>query len=572
MPDEPAADGPTEGTATLDPQLPTTADEQTVALDAPAPEADSSANELDELILPSSIQAPLLLASGTRLGPDERLHVLEHLGSSGHLNRYRVTWRNEAGQELPSELREGPADRAALAREAEVLSEVHYAMLPTCYASFVQDDRRYLVLDQPPEGESLEQVLRAGLGLAPAVSVVLQLAQALRRLQQAGWTPVGLTPSDVRLGQPLRLTQLGSALRIGEAPAQPLHVPGYSAPELALPATVSGKEAVYTLGAILYRALAGEPLPESGPELAALPLTVQLPGLPQLLAPALAPAEERIDLEQLYRRLLALKQRLAETPLSLEVASATSVGLNPTRPVNEDACGYLTWSAAGGAGLSSHALLCVADGMGGMEAGEVASQTALRTILGGALSASPALDPVALIRTAAPAVHAAGEGRQMGTTCTCVVVSDGELRLGHVGDTRAYLLREGALTRLTRDHSLVAAMVASGVLSEQEARGHPDSNKVLRSLGSQRELPDQYVDGLEAAYGQPSLPLRAGDWLLLCTDGVWGPVEDAQLQTVLSEALDCPTAARAIVERALVAGAPDNATAVVARCFAVTAR
>jgi protein phosphatase len=208
--------------------------------------------------------------------------------------------------------------------------------------------------------------------------------------------------------------------------------------------------------------------------------------------------------------------------------------------------------------------------MGGMEAGEVASAAALQTIMQGAFEPSP--DPVALIERAAPAVHAASEGRQVGTTATCVFVEDGTLILGHVGDTRAYLLRDGVLTQLTVDHSLVAAMVASGVIAKEAARGHPDSNKVLRALGSQRRLPDRYVDDLSAAYGQPTLQLRAGDWLLLCSDGVWGQVDDEQLRTIMSEALDCPTVVRVAIERALQAVAPDNVAAVVARCVEMPAR
>ena len=160
----------------------------------------------------------------------------------------------------------------------------------------------------------------------------------------------------------------------------------------------------------------------------------------------------------------------------------------------------------------------------------------------------------------------------MGTTATCVVVRDGMLTLGHIGDTRAYLFRGGVLTQLTADHSLVAAMVASGMLTKEEARGHPDSNKVLRSLGGQRELPEAFVDSLAVSYGQPSLRLETGDWLLLCTDGVWGSVDDAALSTIFSEALNPPNAARAAIERALDAGAPDNAAAVVARCVEVPAR
>jgi protein phosphatase len=422
-----------------------------------------------------------------------------------------------------------------------------------------------------------------------ALSVILQLVQVVRRLHRSGWALIGLSPADVYLGQPLRLVRLGHAMRIGEAMPRSLQVAGYSAPESAHQAVVTGKEDVYTLGAILYHALAGRPLPELGAEEAAVEEHVTLPGGPQILAGALAPAEDRMDLERLYQSLLALRQRLDAVALELEVASATTVGLNPTRLANEDSCGYVTWSSLTAEGASYCALLCVADGMGGMDAGEIASRAALESVLGAASSSlapgsgarggtsgpeggSRRLDPVALVSRAAAAVHAAAGGRQTGTTMTCVVVQDGLLTLGHVGDTRAYHLRAGALTRLTTDHSLVAALVASGVISSEEAIGHPDSNKVLRSLGSQRELPEGYVDGLEAATGQRELTLRPGDVLVICSDGVWGQVLDAEIQAIVASSAGCSAAARALVDRALLAGAPDNATAIVARCVEAQAR
>lgn len=582
-----AAEASTEVEPEEQPQLSTVPGEEhvTATADLAAGErVPAAGDELEELTLPGSVQPPEALAKETVLGPEGKLRIVGHVEAQGRINHYEATWREESDRAVAVELREAPADHAGLRREAEVLSSVRYSMLPKSYASFEHDGRWYLAVE-PVAGETLAHALRDGMAVDRAISIVLQLAQVLRRLHQAGWALLSFAPGDVRLGEPLRLARLGGAVPIGETPPQALNVSGYSAPELAHPAPVTGKEDVYTLGAVLFRAVAGQPLPESGAEEAALPLQVQVPGMPQLLAQALAPADERLDMEAFYAGLLSLKQRLTSRALSLEVASATSVGLNPTRLVNEDSCGYLTWSVAGVDGLTYRALLCVADGMGGMEAGEVASQTALRVVLSAATIPDPAieegagerppdspreavpLDLVALIKRAAPAVHAAGQGREMGTTLTCVEVRNGELTLAHVGDTRAYLLREGVLTQLTVDHSLVAAMVTSGVLTKEEARGHPDSNKVLRSLGSRRELPEEgYVDTLVEGYGKPALQLRPGDIILLCSDGVWGSVPDERIQEVLASGPDCPAAARTLIAEALRAGAPDNAAAVVARC------
>jgi len=457
-----------------------------------------------------------------------------------------------------------------------ILTAIQYAMLPHCYLTWEAEGDRYLVID-PVQGETLEQALPEGQPFAESLSLVLQVVQVVRRIHQAGWALLGLSPADITLGKPLRVGQLRHAGRIGEPHTQGLHVVGYSAPELASAGTVTGKEDVYTLGALLYHALTGHRLSEGGEDTLDLSSAIRLPGGPQLLADVLTPADERMDIDTLYRRLLTLKSQHANAALSLEVTSATSVGLNPTRLVNEDTCAYAQWSLSGADGTRDIALLCVADGMGGMAAGEVASQTAVNVVMRGAASvfwpapsgadtgAAPRLDPVGLIREAAPAVHAAGQGRDLGTTITAVAVHDGLLTLGHVGDTRAYLFRAGVLTRLTADHSLVAAMVASGVITPEEADGHPDSNKVLRSLGSQRVLPDTYVDDLQAAYGQTSLLLAENDWLLLCSDGVWGSVDDREILAVLTDAADHHAAARTLIDRALAAGAPDNATAIVAR-------
>ncbi len=572
---------------------------QDTAAPEPVPTFPSGPAELEELTLPSSVSALDPLPERSRIGPDGAVFVEGLVEKRGRLNRYRATWASTSDGTLPAELREGPVDHAELQREAAVLSEVRYAMLPALYATWEENGRRYVAV-QRVEGPTIDAALRDGMSADQAVSITLQLAQLVRRLHRAGWALVGLSPDDVQVGQPIRLAHLATAVRIGEAPLHAMQVPGYSAPELVGQAPITGKEDVYTLGALLYRAFTGEPIPEQGPELAALAAVSTTPGSPQLLAPALAPASERVELEEFYQQLLAFKQRLTLAPLALRVASGTSIGLNQTRLTNEDACGYLTWCSAYEGRVAYNAVLCAIDGMGGMDAGEVASTSALRAVLqtaslqvttqiAGAAGADleteegagtgsvggveplQRIDPKVLVRAAAEASYTAARGRRVGATITCAVIEDGTLTLGHVGDTRAYLLRDGELTQLTRDHSLVAAMVASGMLTPEEARGHPEQNKVLRSLGGQRTLPPEHIDGLDVAYGTSVLELREDDQLLLCSDGVWGVLDDDALREILTSAEDCETAVRIAIRRVLEGGAPDNAAIIVARCTVMPA-
>lgn len=570
-----------------------------VGSDLPSAAETSTGNELEEVALPSSIVTLEPLPAGTVTGPDGSTTVERLIETRGRVNRYLATWTGSGGAR-PAELIEAPADHAGVQREAEVLSQVRYAMLPEFLGSWEQEGRRYAATARV-EGQALEEAFNAGLRQDQVISIGLQLAQALRRLHVAGWALLGLSPQNVYLGQPVRVTRLGTAVRIGEAPATTLHLPGYSAPELAHRAPVTGKEDVYALAAVMYRGLAGAPLPEEGAALADLAAAIHVPGAPQLLAPALAAAEERIDLEGFYQALLGLKRRLALAPLALRVAMGTSIGLNETRLTNEDACGYLTWCSAYEGRVVYNALLCAIDGMGGMEAGEVAATAALRAALHGAAAHStrevaaavgsdrdtegspsaagaaggapafPSLNPKDLVQSAAEVAYTAAKGRRVGATITCALIEDGQLRLAHVGDTRAYLLRDGVLTQLTRDHSLVAAMTASGLLTKEEARTHPERNKVLRSLGSQRRLPDDYIDDLTVEYGEPVLQLRHGDQLLLCSDGIWSVLNDAALLRLLTEAPDCETVVATAIRLVLEGGAPDNAAIIVARCLTMPA-
>ncbi|MBE3034485.1 MAG: Stp1/IreP family PP2C-type Ser/Thr phosphatase, partial [Actinobacteria bacterium] len=200
-------------------------------------------------------------------------------------------------------------------------------------------------------------------------------------------------------------------------------------------------------------------------------------------------------------------------------------------------------------------LFAVCDGMGGAQAGEVASGLAAETLAAAVADGRPLL-------TAAEQANAAVfqranddiEHTGMGTTLTAVVLAGDTGHFVHIGDSRAYLLRDGALEQLSDDHSLVGEMVRDGRLSEEEAASHPHRSILSRALGTE---PLARIDEFE-------VDLRAGDVLLLCSDGLSGTVPAEAIRKALGRA-DPDDAAAKLIAEARKHGGPDNITAVVLR-------
>lgn len=207
-------------------------------------------------------------------------------------------------------------------------------------------------------------------------------------------------------------------------------------------------------------------------------------------------------------------------------------------------------------------LFAVADGLGGHQAGEVASWLAVRTVENFLSGAPPGSAPRVLLRQAVALANTevldqsrrrSGQ-RGMGTTLTLAWIIDWRLYLAHVGDSSAYRLqsRSGRMEKLTHDHSLVEEMVRLGGITRQEARRHPQRNVLTRALGIEPEVePDQRV-----------IPWRRGDRLLLCTDGLSSLLSDAEMAEGLRPARDLEAGLNHLLNLALGRGAPDNVTMV----------
>jgi protein phosphatase len=202
----------------------------------------------------------------------------------------------------------------------------------------------------------------------------------------------------------------------------------------------------------------------------------------------------------------------------------------------------------------------VADGMGGAQAGEVAAKIAVEAFAHGLPDGGSAEERLASRAQEAnrriwELSRTERERAGMGTTLTAAYLDDSELAIAHVGDSRAYLFRDGSLKRLTQDHSLVDELVRRGKLTEEQAAEHPQRSIITRALG-----PEPTVEVDTWTY-----PVRAGDVLLLCSDGLTSMVSEERVEEVLAGATALEKAAGQLIDEANAAGGRDNITVVLFR-------
>jgi protein phosphatase len=241
---------------------------------------------------------------------------------------------------------------------------------------------------------------------------------------------------------------------------------------------------------------------------------------------------------------------------SVPFALATDPGTE--RPQNEDACGSYT--------EGSQVLVVVADGVSGEEGGEIASRTAvdvtLRVYRESPVSWGPSKRLYRAVQQANIEIHdralVVTELRGMATTLTAIVVDGGMLYAAHVGDTRLYLVRAGAITQKTKDHTVAAGRQRIGLLSAARASQHPGRAVLTRSLG--REL--------IAAVDRIEFPIANGDVLLVCSDGLYNALDDEELRETMA-GKNPESACSALIQRANHKGTADNLTCAVATIASV---
>ncbi len=510
------------------------------------------------------------LPIGTVLADTYRLTALL---STGQENRYRAV--DQTDDSLTYLIAERPNDQTDahagdVFRLFEQLAAIRHPALTLPQERCEHDGRVHLITSSQSGLPLSQRVGRTSEREAAGWGV--QLCQAVEALHRHGLLCIELPPESILLDKTgrLHLTQF-DAIRLKDAVEEsPVLTDGYAAPEAYKTQVLNEAADVFALGACLYAVLVGRRLPVEGwavqPEPPVFyPEKVLTPEFERVLSRALA-----FESTERYAALHALKHDLLALGQSVQIRSAWRTDVGQVRDHNEDAVLVKEMGQGSIAGNDFQGLYIVSDGMGGAEAGEVASQIAIQTVARhieaawADAEAEEEVDAATWERCLREAVEAANtrivqygkdhpESAGLGATIVAALIQAEQLALAWVGDSRVYLLENGVVHQLSHDHSLVARLVEIGQLTEEEALTHEHRNVLIRSLGSKENVK---VDTL-------SRPLKRGVRLLLCSDGLTSHVLDPAIADIMSRHRTPHGAALELTVAANTAGGSDNTSVVV---------
>jgi PPM family protein phosphatase len=429
-----------------------------------------------------------------------------------------------------------------------------------------QKGEKIVILTQFPE-QTLAQWLTEEHSLEEILLKVSQLCQCFKYCHKRQFIFTSIIPEFINIDSTLQIFDLTGIYHIEDNP-ESLWSNEYSPPEILTNTTLSETMSSYIIGLILYQAIHHKlPVKDAHlyeENLINNQLNIKLiPRLYQIINIVLAPdPNERFPLTQLLSLLIKTRQVLNNPQISYEIAHRSTVGLSLSRLDNEDNYGILYPVTS----LQPPIILAgVADGMGGMAQGEVASELGIKTLLNADLSQDLTTLEKQLIFLD-NLVQEANKNittivKNGGTTLSIILAVGNELNLAHVGDSRIYLIRNNKLKQLSEDHSLVSMLLHSQQITYEESLKHPDRNVLTKSLGSSRQLNDGYIQHLKE-----SLILENNDIILLCSDGVWDLISLDEFLDIFSSNNKLQNSVNQVIEKVIEKGASDNATLVALKC------
>lgn len=461
--------------------------------------------------------------------------------------------------------------------EFTILRSVSYPTVVKAVDIFDENNKYYLVIEQL-EGRDLGYFLtQQKVTVHQSCDWMIQLCQSLSQLHRRQIVHLDLHPKDIVVAHDLQRVRLTGFSRAQQLPLLvPIdnYTPGYSPPELRHPEIVEIDERadIYSLGVIWHQLLTGINPTEHKTDSKG---TIIFPEV-TYYAPDINPQINRIVMKMIardpvirYSSIDDVKHAILALFHNAPFYAGFITDVGQLREANEDSYFVQDWNYVSQTQRKSYGIFIVADGMGGAEAGEYASALAtnemakvinqrleqIRDQENASVNIPEILEEA--IKKANKAIYDAAkanpEYQGMGTTVTAAVVYQGVAYIGHVGDSRGYLISKEDIEKITRDHSLVGRLLEIGQITEEEAAVHPQRNLIYRSLGA---YPNVEVD----LYDRPFPP---GHRLLLCSDGLNEHVKDDEIHDIVISAEDNWRACNQLVNMANIRGGDDNTTIII---------
>lgn len=461
--------------------------------------------------------------------------------------------------------------------EFAILRSVSYPTVVKVVDIFTEGNKYYLIIEQL-EGNDLKYYLTKNkVSAQQSCDWMIQLCQSLSQLHRRNIVHLDLQPRYIVVTKDLqrvRLTGFDSAWQLPVNTLTKDNISVYSSPEIRTGSdNVNNRADIYSLGAVWHEMLTGykPTLDDLQDKWFAFPEVVEF-------NPSINPQINRIisrmlnvDPDKRFNSIDELKLAILDLFNSVlySVGYCTDVGVE--REANEDSFSVQNKRYISQTTQLNYGIFIVADGMGGAKAGEYASALATQEIssyinhyfedLNNKKFQEGELMNImdqAVKRANTIIYQESKENKDysgMGTTVTASLIYEGQLFISHVGDSRAYLINQHSIEKISRDHSLVGRLLEIGQITPEEAEVHPQRNLIYRSLGG---FPAVEVEVYQ-------LPMHSNDYLLLCTDGLYEHVKDEEIQKIVVGSHEPGDACRHLVNLANIRGGDDNSTVVIVK-------
>lgn len=404
------------------------------------------------------------------------------------------------------------------------------------------------------ESETLMALGESKLELPKALLIAIQLCQFVRNLIAHGWCMYDVPLAGITFTKTLRFHELNCFAPLNSC--LPIILGGqFCPPELSYQNTIlTEASSTYIVGKVVLHLVSNSEHPNAIPRMSLLHQT--------LLLATSHNFEDRPSLDQLLKLIFDTRVQHKHA-FHWSHYGKSEIGLSLHRLHNEDSFCILSQTI----NQNQILLAAVADGMGGMSSGEVASRIAVNTLIEAISNLSTESIETWLTQSIELANYMIADTIDNGgTTLSVVLIVNDKLYFGHIGDSRISVIRRGVCCQVSQDHSKVAMLVANGDIRPEDCLEHPERNVLIRSLGAVRQLPQNYIQTSGNSIGDYPLQMQHGDVITLCSDGAWDYLESRDPQLLAASDQPITQRVQQALEYVLTQEAHDNATLIVLEC------